>query len=303
MKIAYLIPTYTDPEHLARLIRALDKDAEFFVHVDAKVDETPFRRAAEAGNVHFLERRFRVLWGDISQVYYQRELLTACMNHPARFVRICLLSGQDYPLWRNDRLLRFFRENSGREFVAGIRLEGQRKNVVRNYRIYRPPVWIPLLSVRNNIRMRVLLRHLTALCGIRKPLRLRAGDRELSVYKGTDWWSCTPALAGWMLDELRRYPEILRFFRTMFVPSELVWPTLAFHSPFAGKALLQEGDYTSLADLTPLHFIDYHPLVKVLDEKDLHRLRESGKPFARKLVTGCSDSLMDRLDRGEGEPA
>ena len=37
--LAYLISAYTDPDHLARLIAALDHEADFYVHVDANVDD------------------------------------------------------------------------------------------------------------------------------------------------------------------------------------------------------------------------------------------------------------------------
>lgn len=296
MKIAYLIPTFTDPAHLRRLIRALDDGAEFFVHVDAKVDEAPFREAAAAPNVHFLPRRFRVLWGDITQVYYQKALLEACLDFPEQFDRICLLSGQDYPLWPKARLREFFEHHRQREFIAGISLPGQRESVVCNYRVYRPQVWCPLLPVQLNCRLRIACRELLRRLGVRKSLSLMAGGRRLDLYKGTDWWSCTPELARFMLDELGRYPEIMRFFKTAFVPSELVWPTLVFNSAYAERAMLQEGDYTSLADLTPLHYIDYDPVVKVLTLYDWEKLQQAGKPFCRKVLTGPSDALMDRVD-------
>ena len=42
MKIAYLISAHTDPRHMFRLIDALQPHAEFFIHVDAKVDISLF---------------------------------------------------------------------------------------------------------------------------------------------------------------------------------------------------------------------------------------------------------------------
>ena len=37
-RLAFLIPAYRDPAHLARLIAALDDRAGFYVHLDARVD-------------------------------------------------------------------------------------------------------------------------------------------------------------------------------------------------------------------------------------------------------------------------
>ena len=40
--IAFLISAHTDAPQLKRLIEALPADADFFVHIDAKSDITPF---------------------------------------------------------------------------------------------------------------------------------------------------------------------------------------------------------------------------------------------------------------------
>lgn len=80
MTIAYLIATYIDPVHLKRLICALDHNACFFVHVDKKVDIKDFKELVNQENVHFIEKRSRVLWGDITQVHYQQNLLEACLS-------------------------------------------------------------------------------------------------------------------------------------------------------------------------------------------------------------------------------
>ena len=58
--LAYLISAYTDPDHLARLIAALDHEADFYVHVDANVDDAPFRRLLPK-KVHFVPRH-HVSW-------------------------------------------------------------------------------------------------------------------------------------------------------------------------------------------------------------------------------------------------
>ena len=42
-RLAYLISAYRDPQHLARLIAALDARAACSVHRDARVAHAPFR--------------------------------------------------------------------------------------------------------------------------------------------------------------------------------------------------------------------------------------------------------------------
>lgn len=93
--LAYLISAYTDPDHLARLIAALDHEADFYVHVDANVDDAPFRRLLPK-KVHFVPRH-HVSWGGWEQVAYQYELIKAVINSGRDYTHLVCLSAQDYP--------------------------------------------------------------------------------------------------------------------------------------------------------------------------------------------------------------
>lgn len=74
MRIAFLISAHNDVQHLKRLIEALPHKAEFFVHIDAETDIKPFTEAIDNPNVHFVERRYNIMWGSFMQVRYQMEL-------------------------------------------------------------------------------------------------------------------------------------------------------------------------------------------------------------------------------------
>lgn len=68
-KIAFLISAYTEPESLKRLISALSNmPADFYVHIDKKVDIGPFKEGlSDRKNVFFLpeERRVKIYWGGV----------------------------------------------------------------------------------------------------------------------------------------------------------------------------------------------------------------------------------------------
>lgn len=67
IRVAYLISVYKDPVHLKRLISALsygvEENVKFFIHVDAKVEEKPFREMCSNANVSFCPNRYWVQWG------------------------------------------------------------------------------------------------------------------------------------------------------------------------------------------------------------------------------------------------
>ena len=103
-------------------------------------------------------------------------------------------------------------------------------------------------------------------------------------------------MAAFILEQYETKPQIAHYFRDSFCPAETLIQTIAFNSPhWAGRCILSEGPYQSLAALTPLHFIEYDPVIKILDESDLDRLLASGKMFCRKVVSGRSDNLVDEL--------
>lgn len=72
-------------------------------------------------------------------------------------------------------------------------------------------------------------------------------------------------------------------------------------APFASKGLLLEGEYPGLTRLTPLHYIDYGASIRVMTLEDLPVLRQSGKMFCRKIVSGTSDRLMEAIEQTRRE--
>ncbi|MCM1108746.1 MAG: beta-1,6-N-acetylglucosaminyltransferase [Clostridium sp.] len=301
MKIAYLISAHNDPQHLQRLVGSLQPRSEFFIHIDASVDIRPFRKVLPDKNIHFCSKRMWVEWGNISQVRYQIALMEEYFRTGIPCDRLCFLSGLDYPLWSNSRMDRFWEETGDREFIQGIDMTVQRDELQEWYRLYRPFTTVPLRNRRWKIRLCALGREMCRLAGMRKTLVFTVDGKIYRLHKGSSWWCITPKLAEWMLHEVHAHPGLLRYFTTLFGPDETLWQTLVFNSPFADKALLQQGAYTTLADLTPLHYIHYHPVIKVFTAEDWGTLRLSGKMFCRKTVSGTSDTLLDLIDRARAE--
>lgn len=297
MTLAFLISAHTDPEHLRRLIESLPSGSLFYVHIDRKADIAPFVRLLGANSsVTFLERRTDVVWGSINEVEYQMELIRSALGGPVVPDYLVSMSGMDYPLWDNSRMERFFSEAAGREFLQGISMEGQGRHadIYTEYRLFGDRRLAPGSL---GSRMRVAVRKVLKAVGVKKTLTFRAGGRRYTLYKGAAWWAVTPRLAAAALTAWDTDKALRRYFSTSFCPAETFLQTFAFsNSEFAPRCILTEGRYTSLAALTPLTYIDYNPVIKILTEEDLPALLASGKMFCRKTVTGRSDRLMDMID-------
>lgn len=297
MRLAFLISAHTDARHLARLVGSLPEEAGFYVHIDRKSDIAPFRELlGDDPRVVFLERRTDVIWGSLNEVEYQMELIRAALGSVTAYDYMISMSGMDYPLWSNSRITDFFREAGGREILQGLRLDADDPKAWQ-YTLYRPFSCRHWRGGSVGSKMRVAARHALKWLGVRKPLRIEAGGRTYSLYKGAAWWAVTPQLARVVLGEWDNNVELRRYFKTSFCPAETFIQTVAFNnSDFAPRCILTEGHYTTLAALTPLTFIDYNPTVQILTEKYYEQLIGSGKMFCRKTVTGRSDRLMDMID-------
>lgn len=293
--LAYLISAYRDPEHLARLIHALDHEACFFIHIDANVDDTPFRKVLPA-NVTYVPRH-RISWGGWQQVEYQRELIRAALGTGQKFTHLICLSAQDYPLWSNERIHHFFQENGDKEFIAAYNLtRGDDKKQQQKFTHIHPFRDLTWHNQWAKNKIIVLSRHLLSMMGIRRHPTVQINGKACDIFFGSDYWAITPACAKYVLRTLDTQPDITRYFRTTFVPSELCLQTIIFNSPFAQKAILKNGHYPGLTALTPLHYINYGKSIKILTETDWDILQKSGKMFCRKIVTGTSDKLAKHID-------
>lgn len=296
MKIAFLISAHTDPQHLLQLVRSLPDGSEMFVHLDRKSDLSAFASVADMPHVHFIGERYDVMWGSMLQVDYQRALLRAALSAPTRFDYLFTLSGLDYPVWSNERIVRYLEEHRGDQFIQGICMtrQGSRARLYQEYRLLNNHNW-RYGTLRS--KFRVALRKSIYALGVRKPLTVPVGTERYELYKGSDWWAITSDLAAYALQFIDEHPEFVAYFKNSFCPSETIWQTIAFHSPYADLCIRSEGDFTRLEDYTPLTYIEYGDEIKVLTESDYDAIMASGKMFCRKTVSGRSDRLIEMIDQ------
>jgi len=313
MNLAYLISAHTDAPQLKRLIEALHPDAQFFVHIDSKSDITQFTSIIKGLNVHFIENRIDVRWGTILEVEYQMALIKAALDYPVYFDRIFFLSGMDYPLWTNEHILDWLDHNRDREILQGIcmAVNDVSEQCQEIYTLPRPFYNNSLLNNKWNMRLSILNRKYLAFRGVKKPLEFvvtpDVGQHPCvlpqpeiwKLYKGSAWWCISEELAKYIYDVYDKCPEVKAYFMDSFGSAETLIQTIAFNThEWAQKCMLVRGAYPGLPALTPLHYIVYDPVIKVMDETDYDTLMASGKMFARKLVSGQSDKLVELLKNG-----
>ena len=297
MKYAFLILAHEDPENLRRLVHALD-DPHFdiFVHVSALAELTDYDFSSyrlQHSRLTVLDERIFTYWGDMTLVRAMLALYRKAWE-TGEYDRYIMLSGLDYPLKSNGQILEALSDGQ-REFISARPLGKDLSFKIRG--IY---LWKYHILAR-------IARKLVAEYGVKmhpETLRIRKGDREKSqVYFSSQWHALSGGCVEYLLKTLEENPHILRFFRYAYAPDELLIPTIVCNSPFRDR--IMPGNYPEGQDFEELfvslpaihHLARENQNVVVFREGDYDSLMKSGKLFCRKVRTGVSDGLLDRIDQ------
>lgn len=300
--LAAVILAHADPEHLARLVGALD-DVPVVVHCDARTPDQVFARmsAAAPQRVTFIPRR-RTTLASWSLVQAELDALAVALRRTnAR--HIAVLSGADYPLMAVSELVHALEPWAGRTWMANSPLPNPEWNTRRH-----PDGGLWRLRYRfltTGDHQVVFWRGL--------PLRVpipRGVPADLELRAGSQWKIYAREHVTALLKIVDQRPDLMRFWRTTLVPDEVFAPSML------GSRKLFGGDAMTFCPSGPW-YIDWdnehsgHP--RWLSENDFDRLKvarwatpvdpaddraeEAGQRnlFARKFRTS-DPSILDRID-------
>lgn len=296
MKPIFLVYTFQDAEHLRELVTVLSP-YEVFVHVDAKVDLSPFATAvAGCTNVRMLQDRVQVNWGGYSQVRAIRALVRSALEIASADDYLVLLSGSDYPLRAVDELVAHFEEHRGRQFLRAFEIakseEKYRRQIDRSH--HRDMRFLSkrtgnkvLRKIRNGI-IRLIDGPLSTTRSPAPPAGLRIG------HGGTHFALTAECLRAM---ETLVTPEVERYFARVFCPEEKFYQSLILRTRFA--AATPAGgfeDYVGPGNwrYANLHLID-PTLIRVFSEEDWPEVASSRAFFIRKIVSGPSTGLRTKI--------
>jgi hypothetical protein len=275
-EMAYLIVAHHQPEHLARLLRAMDQEnSRFFIHIDQNAAIEPFEAAVpRQANIVFLRDRVPVRWGELGVVLAVLKLLRTAVASNRAFKYYTLLSGSDYPI--KDR-----REIHGR-------LQASSRQFIRIDR--------KLVGEPRNAHFRFIER---------LPPGTYFGD--LIPYHGSMYWSLTAGCVHFILAFLDENPGFIDLHQHVFAPDEIFFHSIVKASPFA-KAIVHDFERGTCADNLhhANHYIDWAGRRQrenlTLDERDFQDLLASEALFARKFHQERSRLLLDLIDEHVHHP-
>lgn len=299
MKLAFLILAHKNPNQLIELLQRLDSSSSlFFIHIDSKVDISPFKKLTEDFNNVFWTKRENGRWGDIGIVKASLNCLISATEHSSDISHYILLSGQDYPLKNINKIIAFFKENKNTSFIEHNPFPIQKLNYsgydrIRAYSLNFygkrqtavPLSWNPKFNLKGRIlNYFLLLLHL--------PKGKRKHPKGIRPFYGSQWWVLSNETARSVIEFINTRPDMLAFYKHSLLPDEIFFQSIlgSIQNQLpANQKVLNEN----------LHYIDWeleesHP--KILKPDDFKKLISSDKFFARKFELPESNELIQKLN-------
>lgn len=281
-RIAFLLLAHKDPAGVIAQARRLTAAGDFVsIHYDARAPRADFAtiRAALADqpNVTFAARRHRCGWGEWSLVAATLEVVRAAASAFPAATHFYMLSGDCMPI-KSAEYVHAYLDREDADFIESFDFftSGWIKTGFREERL----IYRHLFNERTQKRRFYWSYELQRMLKITRPL-----PAQVRVMIGSQWWCLRRGTIDAVLDFMRQRPDVVRFFRTTWIPDETFFQTLVNH--------LVPRDQIRRRTLTFLMFSDYGMPVVFYDDHERMLLGQDYL-FARKISPDATD-LRQRL--------
>lgn len=298
VKIAYLILAHENPELIKRLCDRLVKTGDIFIHIDKKANIGPFLDAVQTDHVFFTKKRYCVNWAGWSMVKGYMQLLDDAYESINKYERFVFMTGQDYPLMRDESIIDEFQKHRDVEYImaydiAKSTIATDKDKVERNWYMD-PPFRTKILR---KIYLSFMYRVFTKNFRVRK-LQVPLGGIYVNPYFGQMLSAFTRDGAELLLKTYKNDKKYNKIMKRVYPAVEIYWQTIIFNSELR-KNTVQGGKEHKITEhfgWAPLHYHHYYVDTSVFTENDYEEIVNSGYMFFRKVVPGISDTLMDKID-------
>lgn len=281
-RIAYILLCHKDPAGIIAQAQRLTEAGDYIaIHFDGRASKRDYDAIYTAlkGNagVTFARKRIKCGWGEWSLVGATLQALRAAEAAFPMASHFYMLSGDCMPI------------KSG----AYVRAYLDREDVdyIESFDFFESD-WIKIglkaerLIYRHWFNERSHKSLFYASMNLQKRLGLqRKVPADIAMQIGSQWWCLRRRTVEWLLEFIKKRRDVMRFFRTTWIPDETFFQTLVRH-------LVPDTEVRSRT-LTFLLFTDYGmPLVFYNDQYDL--LISQDFLFARKISPQATE-LKQRL--------
>ncbi|NNE79625.1 MAG: glycosyl transferase [Silicimonas sp.] len=289
-QIAYILLCHKNVASIVAQARQLTAMGDVMaIHFDARSPKSDYDRLqaelADNANVVFPKNRLKCGWGEWSLVGATINTLQAAVDAFPRATHFYMLSGDCMPIKTAEYT---------REF-----LDGRDADFIESYDFFESD-WIKTgfkeerLVYRHWFNERSQAKLFYAAFNLQRKLGLtRKVPGDIQMMIGSQWWCLRRQTAEAILEFISERRDVVRFFKTTWIPDETFFQTLVRH-------LVPESEI-DCRTLTFLMFSDYGmPVTFYNDHYDL--LLAQDFSFARKISTDAHDlkSKLGELYAKEG---
>ncbi len=270
-KIAFILLCHKDPEAIIKQAERLTAVGDYMsIHFDGRANPKHYQMMREAldsnPNVVFAQKRIKCGWGEWSLVQASLNAVEAAVDAFPRATHFYMLSG-DCMAIKSAEYAHEFLDKADVDYVESFD--------------YFESDWIKTgmkeerLIYRHYFNERTQKRRFYAAFNLQRKLGLtRKVPDDIQVQIGSQWWCLRRRTVEWIIDFTKKRKDVMRFFRTTWIPDETFFQTLVRH-------LVPEHEIQTRT-LTFLMFTDYGlPVTFYNDHYDL--LLSQDYIFARKI--------------------
>ena len=270
-KIAFILLCHKDPDAVIAQAESLTAVGDYMsIHFDARAKPEHFSRIHSAlkdnPNVTFAQKRIKCGWGEWSLVQATLHAVQAAVDAFPRATHFYMLSGDCLAIKSAEYAHAFLDQDdcdyieSYDYFASDWIKTGMKEErlIYRHFLNERKTKWLFYKSLE-----------------MQKQLGLqRDVPSDLQMMIGSQWWCLRRRTVEWVLDFTRQRKDVMRFFRTTWIPDETFFQTIVRH-------LVPEHEIRCRT-LTFLMFTDYGmPVTFYNDHYDL--LLSQDFLFSRKI--------------------
>lgn len=278
MRMANIIVLHQYPAMAERLIRTLyHRQFDFYVHLDKKVDITPFSNLARLPNTFPVQERKTVHWAGFSQLEAIGASLRAIFSSGRSYDYVNLLSGQDYPIKPAGYIYDFLNAYVNHSFLSSETPPTAWWNDAhQRYTRYH----LIDYGFRGKHRLENLLSNLLPEREFPLPYQLYGGPAAA-------YWTLSGE-AAFYLSHFLSEKKYYSFFKHTWAPDEFLVNTIVMNSPFSHMVI---NDNYRHIDRTNG---GSHP--RILTMADLDCLQHSSRLFARKFDPNIDNQIQNQID-------
>ncbi len=281
-QIAYILLCHKDPEMVIQQAELLTAAGDYIaIHFDSRANPDDFAQIQEAleknSNVTFAKQRVKCGWGEWSLVQATLNAVEAALEAFIDATHFFMISGDCAPV-KSAKFAHNYLDRENVDYIESFDFfesDWIMTGIKEERLIYHH--WF---NERTQPRLYYLSFNLQQRLGLKRTL-----PHNVQIRIGSQWWCLRRKTLETIFEFLKNRPDVIRFFRTTWIPDETFFQTMVYH-------LVPEEEIRTHT-LTFLMFTDYG-LPVVFHNDHYHMLLSQSQLFARKISPEAHD-LRDRL--------